>query len=570
MPNIPSIYNNLSQFNQPKQQQQGSGFQDVSQSVQANKQAAQNEGNQLATNLNQQSNQASGQVNAQGQQAQNNVQGVESGLYNNYNNISGQLTNDNAAGIDANAYKQATSGQAQQVDTTGLQNTSAGIGNVQQNAQNVNKSDESRAGLIAKAVNAPIATQGLNPTQQNLDSILVGRNYNVQGLQNQQQKQATDLNNQYNQYMTTVNKGNAGNQNLASSMGQKLQTQTQNEIGDVSNAAQQQAQALNSQAGNEANYVSSGQFSKDYTALNNPGPNQEALLSQAVHSPDPNNPNQLAYQHASGQMLGWSMANPTADPNSNPFISQMQTAKQALLGQSGPNTIQAGPAVTSPYYDQIMSSLKSSGFDPNSTNVGNLTADQVLGDLTSGLNATKQVTSAQALNDQQKANLGALYNLTGQTNGLDLTQSQVTDPYSLNSFNLNNLTTAAANSTAGSIPGQALASTSNPNKSNVLKDIIMPVPSAISQGGKWVGNQVGGSGGQIIDTVANAFNPSNYWNKGGLVPGNAPVKGDHQLNDIIHALLSPGEVVVPRSVVSKGKKDIGNFIDKVLKDVSKS
>lgn len=36
---------------------------------------------------------------------------------------------------------------------------------------------------------------------------------------------------------------------------------------------------------------------------------------------------------------------------------------------------------------------------------------------------------------------------------------------------------------------------------------------------------------------------------GGKVPGQAPVKGDSKANDVVPALLSPGEVVIPRSVV---------------------
>lgn len=39
--------------------------------------------------------------------------------------------------------------------------------------------------------------------------------------------------------------------------------------------------------------------------------------------------------------------------------------------------------------------------------------------------------------------------------------------------------------------------------------------------------------------------------KGGIVPGSAPIAGDSPLNDSIMAMLSPGEVVVPRSVLDQ-------------------
>lgn len=38
--------------------------------------------------------------------------------------------------------------------------------------------------------------------------------------------------------------------------------------------------------------------------------------------------------------------------------------------------------------------------------------------------------------------------------------------------------------------------------------------------------------------------------KGGVVPGHAPMPGDHPANDVVHARLSPGEVVVPRSAAA--------------------
>jgi hypothetical protein len=38
--------------------------------------------------------------------------------------------------------------------------------------------------------------------------------------------------------------------------------------------------------------------------------------------------------------------------------------------------------------------------------------------------------------------------------------------------------------------------------------------------------------------------------RGGVVPGRAPMPGDHPANDVVHARLSPGEVVVPRSAAA--------------------
>jgi hypothetical protein len=44
-----------------------------------------------------------------------------------------------------------------------------------------------------------------------------------------------------------------------------------------------------------------------------------------------------------------------------------------------------------------------------------------------------------------------------------------------------------------------------------------------------------------------------------MVPGAARVRGDSELNDIVPALLSPGELVIPRSVVEMGPDAIADF-----------
>lgn len=48
--------------------------------------------------------------------------------------------------------------------------------------------------------------------------------------------------------------------------------------------------------------------------------------------------------------------------------------------------------------------------------------------------------------------------------------------------------------------------------------------------------------------------------QGGQVPGTAKVKGDSLKNDTVPAMLSPGEVVVPRTVVEKGPEAAAEFV----------
>lgn len=55
-----------------------------------------------------------------------------------------------------------------------------------------------------------------------------------------------------------------------------------------------------------------------------------------------------------------------------------------------------------------------------------------------------------------------------------------------------------------------------------------------------------------------------YANQGAMVPGRAKVDGDSETNDTVPALLSPGELVVPRTVVSAGPEAIKGFAEAIL------
>lgn len=57
--------------------------------------------------------------------------------------------------------------------------------------------------------------------------------------------------------------------------------------------------------------------------------------------------------------------------------------------------------------------------------------------------------------------------------------------------------------------------------------------------------------------------------KGGKIKGEEVVKGDNEQNDTVHALLSPGEIVIPKTVVQKGSQAAKKFVEKIEKDEKK-
>ncbi len=51
-----------------------------------------------------------------------------------------------------------------------------------------------------------------------------------------------------------------------------------------------------------------------------------------------------------------------------------------------------------------------------------------------------------------------------------------------------------------------------------------------------------------------------YYAHGGRIPGSASMPGNNYKNDTVHAMVSPGEVVVPRSLTHASNDVIGNFV----------
>lgn len=75
--------------------------------------------------------------------------------------------------------------------------------------------------------------------------------------------------------------------------------------------------------------------------------------------------------------------------------------------------------------------------------------------------------------------------------------------------------------------------------------------------------------GQASDMTKNMRTPQSNMmlaSEGGIVPGQAKTKGDSEKNDTVPALLSPGEIVVPRSIVKKGPSAIKSFAQKLLEE----
>lgn len=90
--------------------------------------------------------------------------------------------------------------------------------------------------------------------------------------------------------------------------------------------------------------------------------------------------------------------------------------------------------------------------------------------------------------------------------------------------------------------------------------------STLSSSGGAMAGGADASGGGGLSGLSNMA--TMMASKGGQVPGKAPVPGDSKKNDIVNAKLSPGELVIPRSVVQKGPEAVLAFAKKVMEQES--
>jgi hypothetical protein len=87
----------------------------------------------------------------------------------------------------------------------------------------------------------------------------------------------------------------------------------------------------------------------------------------------------------------------------------------------------------------------------------------------------------------------------------------------------------------------------------------MPGGAAGGAGGASSGGGTAMAGG-AMDAGGAASAAAMVASKGAVVPGEAEVAGDSQKNDKVPALLSPGEIVVPRSIAEMSPEKIAQFV----------
>jgi hypothetical protein len=198
--------------------------------------------------------------------------------------------------------------------------------------------------------------------------------------------------------------------------------------------------------------------------------------------------------------------------------------------------------------------------------------------------ANQQAMAGQAATLQAQQQLAAQQALMQQQAQMANLATQQVGQYGAQLGNLNQSTLGNYQATLAAIGGQnqvAASQQANINDKNAgfIGSLMGGIGGAINGGGgaaaKGATGGAGGGagfydGGSVMDSHHDAY-ASIYHPQmagGGKVPGEPKVAGDHPKNDTVPAMLSPGEIVIPNSIL-QGKNPIEDAAKFVASELSK-
>lgn len=293
--------------------------------------------------------------------------------------------------------------------------------------------------------------------------------------------------------------------------------------------------------------------------------------SQGANIQNPTNPYDLQYAQNGAQFSGDLYRNAAANyANVNPAALQQQVfnQQQGLTNQfqniangQGPNPAQAMLNQQTGANIASQASLMGGQRGVNQ-NVG-LASRQIA---QQGA-ATQQQAVGQGATMQAQQQLAALQALQQQQTAMGNTAGQISAAQNATIGGAGNLSAqnqAALLSAQNAYNAQQVAMRGNMNSTNANV-------AGVNAQGQWglVGGLGSGAGSALAGSVAglakggevkDTHHAMSYLmghmmkSKGGHIPGKAQVKGDSYSNDTVPAMLSPGEIVVPRSKAKDPEK----------------
>jgi hypothetical protein len=295
---------------------------------------------------------------------------------------------------------------------------------------------------------------------------------------------------------------------------------------------------------------------------NNLGLNQQASLAANMNPYAMQGLSNQANVYAQQQALAGALQAQSMGQGPNPAQAQLaqntaaNTANQAALmaGQRGSNA--------------------NAGLMARQIGMQGGANQQAMAGQAATLQAQQQLAAQQALMQQQSQMAGLASQQVGQYGNAVNAQAQ----NALGGYQASLGAIGAQNQTAQ----QSQANINNAN-AGFIGDLFKGVSGAMNGGGgaaakAAVPTQTVAFGGTIQDphhqAFASIYHPSMMFNGGtapeidGKVPGKAAVAGDHPKNDTVPAMLSPGEIVIPKSIL-EGKDPIADSAAFVASELSK-
>jgi hypothetical protein len=313
---------------------------------------------------------------------------------------------------------------------------------------------------------------------------------------------------------------------LTPEMEQNITAQAPQAIGQDKTAINAQTQALQQMQQRAAGGLSAG----DRAALNQAGLKAQGDVTGRIASINQNMAQQGLSDSGSrlAAQLSAAQGGQNAESNSGDQIAQQ--AQQAAIQASG-QAAGLGGQLESQNFGEGMANQQAQ------TQMQRFNIQNQLGVQQQNTNAANQAQAANLANAQQLSNANV-----GAANQEMYNQQQ----QEMNQYNANKNTSEVQAGGAGALgqQQQQLANTQAQAGVNLGTGIGGLVQQG-AQAAMWTGGDVGNFKG------------------GGYVPGQAKMPGDHPANDTVHAKLSPGEIVIPRTLA---KSSLGKKLLKLLED----
>jgi hypothetical protein len=410
-----------SNLNLPNRRQ-GSGFVGFERTAEQNRQQSQQLGQQIGTGVQQQvqgvQQQAQGTI-----QGQQNLVGTEQQRLGQAEQVKQQIGT-SPSDVNRDQYQDLTSGRVQTANVGAVQQLQGSLGQTAQQAQGLVRDPSARLSAIRQFANQPLATQDMSTAQRGLDATLLGRNVDLQGLAQQTARQSFGLDRTLGTAAEQLGQSNEDLRRQAMEAQTGLRTARQDALTGEYSAAERAQQEYDATIGSFLRNLNASNILEALGA--NEGPKRDFML---------------------------------------------EGAPQVKVGNEFVDVPGQPTSTTNAFRDRLFSLLEEQGIDARNLDITDIGLTAAADKIRSGISGREAITREEALTNEQRARLKALYGLEGEGADRDYLNQEAQE------FNLSSdlsklrdagTASAAASAAAKQKYDQAIA-TIRPNMEETIK-----------------------------------------------------------------------------------------------------